>query len=259
MKLETIDLDTLIIDLTFRSDFGELELLGDSLLKGQQAPVSVGPLIDGKREVFDGNRRVRAAMMKGIKTLFGVVSERPLTESEKTLFQLVSDVTKKPLSFYERAMAILKVEDANPKLNGKELAALIDMEPTLCWKYQQARKLSPESMAAFKEGKIGLTMVPELAKLPHAEQPILLGLKLSGASREEVRKTRKKSSQPAVRASKIKCPLPSGVVVQVTGDSSLEEFIDALDEAKKLAKAAIAKGLNSSTAVKVWADMAAAG
>jgi hypothetical protein len=142
----------------------------------------------------------------------------------------------------------------------KQMAALIDMEESLLWKYLQAKKLSLESLQAFKDGKIGLTIVIELAKLPHDEQPVLLELKLGGASRDEVRASRKKCAAPAVRTAKIKCPLPGGQVVTVAGgEISLEDAIEATGEAVKLMKAALAKGLNAKTAERVWKDVAAAG
>ena len=259
-RLEEIDLET--VDLTnIREQYDELDLLGDSLLKGQQAPIIVGPLAGGKRKLFDGSRRVRAALKKGIGKLLGVVSERNLTPEELAQFQLISDIHKKHLTPYERSMAALGIEKANPGLTVKQMAALIDMEESLLWKYLQARKLSPESLQAYRTGKIGLTAVVEVSKLPHSEQPALLELKLSGATRDELRASRKKrSGVPAVRTAKIKCPLPSGQVVTVAGEEiSLEEAIESLGEAVKLMKAALSKGLNARTAMNVWKDGVAAG
>jgi ParB family chromosome partitioning protein len=260
-RLEEIDLDT--VDLSnIREQYDELDLLGESLLKGQQSPIIVGPLAGGNRRVFDGSRRVRAALGKGIKKLLGVVSDRNLTPEELAQFQLISDIHKKHLTPYERSMAALGIEQGNPGLTVKQMAAAIDMEESLLWKYLQAKKLSPESLEAYREGKIGLTDALEVSKLPHGEQPRLLELILGGASRDEARASRKRGNGPpaAVRMSKIKCPLPSGHVVTVAGDEiSLEDAIEAVSECLKHMKAALSRGLTAKSAQNVWKDVAAAG
>jgi ParB family transcriptional regulator, chromosome partitioning protein len=261
VRLEDIDLET--VDLSnIREQYDDEDLLGDSLLKGQQAPIIVGPLVSGKRKVFDGSRRVRAALKKGMRKLTGVVSERHLSPEELAQFQLISDIHKKHLTPYERSMAALGIEKSNPGLTIKQMAALINMDETLLGKYLQARRLSPESLRAYREGKIGLTAVVEVSKLPFDEQPILLEMKVGGATRNEIRASRKRrnATRPDVRTAKIRCPLPSGQVVTVAGDQlSLEEAVEALAEAGKAMKSALSKGLNAKTAMNVWRDVAAAG
>jgi ParB/RepB/Spo0J family partition protein len=255
VKLDTLNLENI------RELYENIVELAESLEKtGQQVPIVVGKLVEGKRQLFDGHRRVRAALLKGWTTLKAIESDRILTQAELTLFQLVNDVQKEHLTPYERSMAALRVKTANSTMTVKQLDGLINMGESLLWKYLTAEKLSPASLEAFKVGKIGLKDVVELAKLGHDEQPVLLNLRLGGASTEQVRKARKKSIEPAVRTARLKVKLVSGQVVTVAGqDASLEEVLEALEEAKKLVKAAIAKGLNASTAAKVWSDMAAAG
>ncbi len=95
------------------------------------------------------------------------------------------------------------------------------------------------------------------------DQRDMLAQRLSGASGGEMgRRSRKAkaASVPAVRASKIKCPLPSGVVITVAGEEmSLEEMIEHLRECLRLAKKARDQHLDAKTAARVWADQAAAG
>src|SRR4051812_44726057 len=98
-KLEDIDVE--IVDLPNLREFydeQDEDLLGESLLKGQQSPIIVGPLIGGRRKVFDGSRRVRAARRKAIKKLLGMVLDREPTAEELAQFQLISDIHKKHLT-----------------------------------------------------------------------------------------------------------------------------------------------------------------
>ncbi len=92
MKLEDIDLDTIEID-NIREQYDDLDMLGDSLLKGQQEPIIVGPLVNGKRQVRNGCRRVMAGRLKGIKSLMGVVSDRNLTRLSWPSFSLSATCT----------------------------------------------------------------------------------------------------------------------------------------------------------------------
>ena len=108
-------------------------------------------------------------------------------------------------------------------------------------------------------GKLGVTKAYKVANSP--DQLATLALFLNGETREAVgRKTRRASSAPAVRASKIKVPLVSGATVTVAGEGvSLEEAVDALAEAMKAMKQAIAKGLTAKSFQNVMKDMSAAG
>ena len=179
-RLEEIDLES--VDLTnIREQYDDEDLLGESLLKGQQAPIIVGPMVGGKRKVFDGNRRVRAARKKGIKKLLAMLLDREPTPQELVAFQLISDIHKKSLTPYERSMAAVAIKSANLGLTVKQLAALVDMEESLLWKYLQGEKLSPESLQAFR------AIVPEmrlvvLLMLRPAGRPA--ALKVSGAPSE---------------------------------------------------------------------------
>jgi hypothetical protein len=115
-----------------------------------------------------------------------------------------------------------------------------------------------EVIEAARAGKIGPTVWYAVSRSP--DQLATLALKLNGATRDEVAKSVRKPKADAVRTAKIKCPLPSGQVVTVAGEGiSLEEAVEALAEAAKAMKAALAKSLNAKTAMAYWRDIAAAG
>jgi hypothetical protein len=113
----------------------------------------------------------------------------------------------------------------------------------------------------------------DIAKLPPADQPRLLALRLSKATpREPVTKERKeredeeptprRSGKKAVKASSVKCQLPSGYKVSVSGGRSglsLEEAATACTEALKAMKRALESGLSARTFEAAQQDKSAKG
>jgi ParB family transcriptional regulator, chromosome partitioning protein len=255
VRLDTLNLENI------RELYENIVELAESLEKtGQQVPIVVGKLVEGKRQLFDGHRRVRAALLKGWTTLRAIESDRILTKAELTLFQLVNDVQKEHLTNHERSMAAIAVKLANPNMTVKQLDGLINIGESLLWKILQAEKLFPPALEAYKDGRLGLKSMVELAKYTDPEvQEVQLGLKLSGASDEDIRKNRKKSTEPAVRTAKLKVPLVSGATVTVAAEGvSMEEALEAVQDAAKQIKAAIAKGITAKSAMGYWKDLAAA-
>ena len=119
----------------------------------------------------------------------------------------------------------------------------------------------PEALDAFLAGKFGFSKAYSIAK--STDQLATLAMALSDETRDEMdRKVRQKrsSGDPAVRTSRIRCPLVGGTTVTVAGaEISLDEAIEALKEAIKAMTKARDAGLNAATAQQVWSDMAKAG
>jgi len=87
-------------------------------------------------------------------------------------------------------------------------------------------------------------------------------LKLSGASRDAIEQAgrKKRAGAPSVKASKVKCFLPSGVQVVVSGNGvSLDESIEALNEAIKEMKRARELGYTAKTFAAAMKDKARKG
>ena len=112
---------------------------------------------------------------------------------------------------------------------------------------------------ALKDGKLGISDCYAISRLPERDQAGLLALKLSGATRDQIEhKVRKqRNGTPAVRVSRIKCPLASGTVIQVSGEEiSLDDMIAAIVELLKEAKCASEQGLDAKTFERVCKDKA---
>jgi len=129
------------------------------------------------------------------------------------------------------------------------------------------RLLSPSkcieaAQAALCEGKIGISDCYAISKLPADEQAGLLAKKLSGASRDAIEQAgRKQRTAPAaVKVTRIKAVLPSGVSIVASGEGlSLDDLIESLGEAQREAKKAREQGLDAKTFSAVLRDKARKG
>jgi ParB/RepB/Spo0J family partition protein len=239
-------------------DEAELRLLGESLKERQLQPILIRP--DGT--IIAGHRRHRAALLVGLQTLQVIIVEGELSTAQVRGMQLTENVHRADLTPYEKWQACRELLELN-QWQGKELAEHLHLDPSTVTRLLSPSRCIPEAQEALREGKLGISDIYAISKLPPDDQPALLALKLGGATRdmlEQQGRKKRASTAPTVRASKIKVPLVSGQVVTVAGEEiSLEEAIEAATEAVKQMKQAVAKGLNAKTAMNVWKDIAAAG
>ncbi|MDG3006441.1 ParB/RepB/Spo0J family partition protein [Paludisphaera mucosa] len=212
--------------------------------------------------VADGHRRLEGLKLLGETEVEVFITEEDLDDNQLTQIALTTAIHRADLTGYEKWQACRELLELN-QWQGKELAEHLHLDPSSVTRLMSPSKCIPEAVEALKAGRITISDTYALSKLDQADQPGLLALKLSGASRDTLerqgRKTRA-ASAPAVRASKIKCPLVSGSVVTVAGDEiSLDDAIEALKEAAKAMQKARDTGLDAKTAQAVWRDMALAG
>ena len=200
-------------------DEAELRLLGESLRHKQLQPVLAKP--DGT--IIAGERRYRAAKLADLPNLMVIVTDEPLTDAEVRTIQLKENIHRADLTGYEKWQACKELLELNPGWQGKDLAEHLHLDPS-----SVTRLLSPSQVHrrscqdALRDGKIGISDAYAFSKLPPEDQPGLLALKLSGGSRdalEQAGRKKRAGNAPAVRASKIKVPLASGVSVVVSGEA----------------------------------------
>lgn len=245
-----------------RKDFNDAELrsLGASMLAlGQLQPVGATP--DGV--ILWGGRRWRAAQLVGIQELAVILTDRVLTDTEIRLIQLAENIQRADLSGHEKWMACYELLTLNPAWTQKDLADHLNLDPSQVTRLLSPSKCIQAAQDALKAGRITISDTYAMSKRPESEQADMLAAKLSGASRDDLeRQGRRKraSGTPAVRASRIKYPLPSGQTVTIAGDGvSLEDAIEAMQTAIKAIRKAIETGLDAKTAQAVWRDMASVG
>jgi len=255
----------LLVALKFQSirfDLGteaELIALAKSWLKQPIHPIIVRP----DYTVADGHRRLKGLELLGVKEVEVFITDEDLTDGQLVEIALLSAVHRKGLSDYERVHGMKRIAAAHPDWSNKRIAEEVVMDPSMVGRMLPSGELIPAVEDAFKAGLIGISDRYNISLLSPAEQQVPLELKLFGASRDEVaresRKRRNGKGAAQVRASKIKCPLPSGIVITASGaDLSLDDFIEALGAVLKEAKKALEQGLDSKTFAAVVRDKAKA-
>lgn len=247
-----------------RTDFGPEDALLADWYSYRGNPVHPF-VITPTKEVIDGNRRLKGAQLAGdldfiVDCIIREDATDPMTAAR---IQFDTAIHRADLPLNDKIQAMVFFRDNSPGKSLKEIAQELEIDPTMPSKLLSFERCVPEVQEAVKAGKIGLRDMLAIAQLPPDDQPILLQTKLGGASADQlqaVSRKRRKASEPAVRVARIKCPLPSGVTVQVAGEEvSLEEAVDALAEATKAMKQAIAKGLTAKSFQNMMKDMSAAG
>lgn len=239
-------------------DEAELRLLGESLRERQLQPVLVRP--DGT--IIAGHRRYRAAKLVGLESLQVIVVEGDLSTSQVRGIQLTENVHRADLTPYEKWQACHELLELNG-WQGKELAEHLHLDPSTVTRLLSPSRCIPEAQEALRLGKLGISDAYAISKLAPEDQPALLALKLGGATRDMLEshgRKKRASASPAVRASKIKIALTTGATVTISGDDmTLDEAIEAVQEAQKEMRKGRDQGLDAKTLQAVCRDKAKAG
>jgi ParB/RepB/Spo0J family partition protein len=254
----------------FKPDQGELDRhddpeetrrLGEDMqANGQLQPVAATE--DGR--IIFGHGRWKGAKEFGIPTL-EVKIFPAMSDTQFALTRAAENLQRKELTPYRRWRLCADLMCINSHWQQTDLARHLHLHPSQVGRLLSPSKCVQEAQDALKAGKITISDTDTLSKEDEATQVEMLAEKLAGniEGRDALKRygrRKRATATPAVRASKIKVPLVSGTVVTVAGDDiSLEEAIDAANDAVKQMKAAVAKGLNAKTAMNVWKDVAAAG
>jgi ParB family transcriptional regulator, chromosome partitioning protein len=263
-KIEMWHRDRIKIVSNVRKAFAEEELrrLGRSYKKRWIMPLIVMP--DGT--LIDGERRFRGGCLEGMEQFPVQVVDRVLSALEIAETQLLSAVHRADLGDHERAVAMRDIKAAHSEMTAKQLAEeVLNIDPSGLMRYLSLfeRCIQPVQDAA-KEGRLTVTKWYAIGKLPEQQQAAALALALSGTNRDDLESHGRKqrngnSSTPAVKVSRLRCALPSGVSVQFSGEGiDLETAIEAMKDLTAELKRALDQGLDSRTVVRVLADKAKA-
>jgi ParB family chromosome partitioning protein len=233
----------LILPPQVRTMYDELEerRLGDSLKEhGQIQAIILAP--DGKT-VLVGGRRARALRLAGVEFVEAKILDRMPTDCELKIMQLAENCHRKSLSGWDKWVAATDILAMNPAMTAKELAAKLKVSPANIVRWLAPSRCIAEAQDALKQGLIDLSSCYAIAKAKKPErQRELLAKKLAGMGRddleEEGRRVRARS-KPAVKVSRTKLVLSSGINIVVSGAAiCLETVIEALSDAAKQARRA---------------------
>lgn len=254
----------------------ELKALARSWLARPIHPIVCRPDLT----VADGNSRLDGLELLGEAEVEVFVTADDLTDDEMTEIGLVTAYHRAPLEPYEQAKALKAMKDAR-KISSKELAAKLNMPEPKVSRLLALWSCQPEVIEAAKSGLIGETDWAEIGQVKGDLQLGSLDLRLRGASRDELRqhvreqktKATKKTQAPASPigdlARRIKLPPVGKATVLVAAEGkdaegkgeeiSLDEALEAVRQAERHIKAAMAKGISARTAAAFFKDIAAAG
>jgi ParB family chromosome partitioning protein len=241
-----------------RKHFDEVALraLGESLKIRQNDPVQAKP--DGI--IIDGERRWRAARLVGLDKLDVILTEAALSDSQIQVIRLTSFFHREDLSPYEKYLACVDLMFANPSWQMKDLAETLKLDASMVTRILSPSRCSVAWQEALKAGKVGISDCYAASKLPEADQSGLLAMKLSGATRDQIEQASRKArttTVPAVKLSRVRCPLSTGTTVVVSGAAmDMEGLIEALASALEAARKANKESLDVRTFEKVLKDKA---
>lgn len=237
-------------------DKEDLELLGANMKRqGVHVPLIVRRNGD-VYIVIDGHRRLSAALLVGIEKLPCIVVDASTTEAKVRQIQLVTSLTKADLSAYERYVGFCSLKALTPGMTNKQLAAEVGVTEGLVSMILSIDKCIPPVKFAAEQGKIGLNDWYALSKLSEDQQAAALTARLNGASNGEMKRLAKPKT-PAVRVARVKCQMPSGVVVTLAGEGegmSLEDVEETLVSLLKEVRRSKEQGLDSKTFSAVMRD-----
>ncbi|MGH7173469.1 MAG: ParB/RepB/Spo0J family partition protein [Gemmataceae bacterium] len=213
-----------------------------------------------------GEGRLIGARAAGLIEVPVVILDKSLSEWQYQNLQLVENVVRSDLSQFELWQGCVRLMEANPAWGLKDMAKALSYDASAMTRIMSPSKCIPAVVDAFRDGKIvfGHTYAISKAETPE-EQARLLSPALAGVSRakieaERVGRKNSNSGTPAVRVNKVKCLLPSGVTVVVSGEGvSLDESIEALAEAMREMKRARELGYTAKTFAAAMKDKARKG
>jgi ParB/RepB/Spo0J family partition protein len=248
-----------------RKDFPEeeLQLLGESLKKKQLVPL----IARNSGMVVDGERRWRAAKLAGVKCLDVVLIDDSATEAQVREIQIITSLHKVGLRPYELLGGCKSWLALHPGVTIRELALAISRSESSLVKILSLDRCIEPVRAAAAEGRLGVSDWYAMSRLSAADQAALLSARLRGeiTSRDELESRSRQArngGKPAVRVSRVRCAMPSGVTVTLAGNGegiTLADVIETLTDLLKAARKANDDGLDSKTFSAVMRDRSKAG
>lgn len=237
-----------------------LARLADSLLKGQIQPIGLLK----EFTVIWGTGRVLAARMKPeITHLTAAIFDEEISEREFQRMRFVENQLRQDLSNAEKCINAIEYAKSEPTMPLKQIAADLGVDASMVTRWLSWEKCIEPVRRAMAANQITLQAMYALSQLPQEEQAAALALALNApnaaAAARAVRR-QKNGEAEAVRLSRFKYPLPSGVEITVAGkELSISDLIEALAELTKEAKRASDQGLDIRTLVAVAKDKARKG
>jgi ParB/RepB/Spo0J family partition protein len=240
----------------------------DNLLNLGKNMVAVGQLVPiivcliasvGRYLSIDGERRIRAAKLVGIKTLLAWVLDHEPTTLELHRIQMCIAVHNVALSAMEKSDQLAKIRQEN-NWSISELAENLNMSQPQVTKLLTFQNSCPELRELLQSHKVDSDKAYAIAsRTDHNVQRELLA-KVNDFNREQFRQAANSDGRPIeLRTSIARFALAGNVMVTVQRPRmALSGAIQALSETLRQLKAADSQGLDVVTASRVMRDRAKA-
>jgi ParB family transcriptional regulator, chromosome partitioning protein len=241
-------------------DQEELRRLGESYKKRPIHPLIAK--LDGL--MVDGTRRVIGLRLIGETEAEFLITDEDLKPEDIIEIGLITAMHRADLTGYEKWQGCLKLLERHPEWQNKDLAAHLDIDPSMVPRLMAASNTVPAVQEAYKTLGVNQAQVYAISKENPEQQLTMLAAALGGTGRDKLasagRKARNSNGGGTLKLARVKAPLPSGIEVVISGkELGLDEVIEALGEVLKEAKKANDSGLDVKTWAAVLRDKAKVG
>lgn len=262
--LHTKHLDQLRVASQPRKRFDEAALQGlaDSIREsGLQHPILV------RREkddlvVIDGERRLRACRLLGLKEASVLIVEDPVTIADALVRQLACNLQREDLGVIERAEAIRTLMQQG-SMTADQVAKKLGQSPATVSRTLSVLKLPEPLRAQLSSGQISADAGYMLARVEEPEQQAALAAEVVGgkltrdALTRKLKRVRREEARPERGPNRVTALLGGGRSITVAGKGlSLETIVEALEQLLSRAKKAKSQGLSLTTFVRTLRDQA---
>lgn len=219
-----------------------LQQLAQSLkTAGQLQPIRVRWNADhAKWVIISGERRYRAAIIAGLKTIACLFVDRPLTESEIRQESLIENLLREDLRPIEAAQGYRQLME----MNGwtiQQVAEALNITKGTVSKSLSLLKLPPDIQAQVDEGKISPSAGYEVSRLDGeaAQRELAARIVTDGLKRDETGEAVGKTARPKAKDAEPKATTTkvlhvTGAKLSITWQKKTvrnKDIIDALEQA----------------------------
>lgn len=236
--------------------------LGENIrTNGQKVPI-IGFFKGDRFQVADGGCRVEGMRLVGLTEALALDWGSEPTPADLLMAHASIDLHRQFLPPMDRARLFRSLLDARG-YTAKQLAQDLSISDSLVGRYLLLLTLPPDLQEQVNTGNLEFGKACVLAQEPDPFRQRELAELANDMSRDALAGLGRKGRQmiiPAGKVNRVKCALPSGVQVVVSGNGiSLESGIEAMNEAMKEMKRAKELGYTAKTFAAAMKDKAKKG
>ena len=202
-------------------------------------------------------------MKPEITHLAAAMFDEEVSEREFARMQAIENFVRNDPNSAEKCQICVGYARSDPSLTFKQIGHDLGVNPSLVTRYMGWEKVIEPERQALAADTITLQALYAISQLPQDQQAAALVVALKAPNAAAVTRAvrKQKNGTSAVRTTRVKCQMPSGVLVTLAGEGdglTLNDVIETLSELLKEARKANDQGLDSKTFSAVLRDKAKA-